>query len=190
MNYSSSNTDYGTVATASRVYTLQDENGNPVENGKINLTNTANTNIPDPDVPLNPGTTITDPEVPLASASGLNATDHFAYIAGYPDGTVRPQSNIAHAETMTLVNRMLNRVPDKEHMLSDMDTWPDNSESAWYYEAVQEATNSHDYDRDEMGVMEIWTAMLTNRDWVALETEWANAASGSNGAGDVADNLK
>lgn len=111
------------------------------------------------------------------------------WIKGNSDGTFRPDDPITRAEAMTMVNRMLDRVPDKDHMLSDMVTWPDNPENAWYYEAVQEATNSHDYERDELGITEIWTAMRENRNWAALETEWANAASGSNGSGDVADNL-
>ena len=261
---------------------------------------------PDP----NPGTQIEDPDVPLAGAPGLNTTDHYAYVTGYPDGTVRPQANITRAEVatiffrlmtdeyrstnwsstngfpdvanaslwynnavstaakagllkgkedgkfyptanitraefatiaarftsdeevtakpfpdtvghwaeqdiiravqagwikgnsdgtfrpndpitraeaMTLVNRMLDRVPDKDHMLSDMVTWPDNPVSAWFYEAVQEATNSHDYERDEMGVTETWTGKLPDRDWSALEKEWSNAASsvGNDVAGDL-----
>jgi len=261
---------------------------------------------PDP----NPSTQIEDPDVPLAGAPGLNTTDHYAYVTGYPDGTVRPQANITRAEVatiffrlmtdeyrstnwsstngfpdvanaslwynnavstaakagllkgkedgkfyptanitraefatiaarftsdeevtakpfpdtvghwaeqdiiravqagwikgnsdgtfrpndpitraeaMTLVNRMLDRVPDKDHMLSDMVTWPDNPVSAWFYEAVQEATNSHDYERDEMGVTETWTGKLPDRDWSALEKEWSNAASsvGNDVAGDL-----
>lgn len=264
-----------------------------------------------PVTPTPPPTTITDPDVPLAAAPGLNSDDHYAYVTGYPDGTVRPQANITRAEVatiffrlmtdeyrttnwatanafpdvadaslwynnavstaakagllkgkedgkfyptanitraefatiaarftsdteitakpfpdtvghwaeqdiiravqagwikgnsdgtfrpndpitraeaMTLVNRMLDRVPDKDHMLSDMVTWPDNPISAWYYEAVQEATNSHDYQRDELGVTETWTGKLPDRDWSALEKEWSNAASSS--GGDVAGDLQ
>ena len=68
---------------------------------------------------------------------------------------------------------MLGRSPDKDHLLAGMTTWPDNPEGAWYYEAIQEATNSHDYDRDELGVTEIWRAIQTVRDWKALEEQWA-----------------
>ena len=47
-------------------------------------------------------------------ALGLNTTDHFAYIVGYGNGEVRPQNNITRAETMALVNRVLNRQPETE----------------------------------------------------------------------------
>ena len=254
------------------------------------------TTIPDTQTPLDPGTTIIDQEVPLAGAVGLNDADHFAYVIGYEDGTVRPLNNISRAEVatiffrlmtddyrqanwstvnsftdvkegdwynnaistcaragalkgrgdgsvfdpnanitraefaviaarfldssyvddgkgdfadtadhwaakeirlaakagwvngngntfnpdayitraevMTIVNRMLDRTPDKDHMLPDMKKWTDNPEDAWYYEAVQEATNEHDYTRDETAV-ESWTLVKEHRDWAALELGWA-----------------
>ena len=267
------------------------------------------TPIPTPTpTPVNPtptptpgGTTITDEETPLAGAVGLNDTDHFAYIAGYENDTVRPTKNISRAEVatiffrlmteefrvanwatendlkdvqtadwynnavstcanagiitgytdgrfqpqkditraefaviaarflgpdaddegagdfsdtadhwaaaeirkaakagwitgdgnkfrpndpitraevMVIVNRMLDRTPDAGHMLPDMKTWIDNPEGTWYYEAVQEATNGHDYERDELNV-ETWTAIQTGKNWKAIEAEWAanNGAS-------------
>ena len=67
---------------------------------------------------------------------------------------------------------MLDRTPDKDHMLPDMKKWTDNPEDAWYYEAVQEATNEHDYTRDETAV-ESWTLVKEHRDWAALELGWA-----------------
>ncbi len=261
--------------------------------------------IPDTPTPLDPGETISDQEVPLANTVGLNNADHFAYIIGYDDDTVRPLGNITRAEAVTIffrlmteeyrtanwstengfsdvnagswfnnaistvqkagalehfaqdsaflpnqaitraefasiaagfvsdeitgenvgdfsdteghwaaeairkaveagwitgksgntfapdetitraevmaiVNRMLDRTPDKDHMLPEMKKWTDNPESEWYYEDVQEATNEHDYERDEMSV-EIWTLIKEHRDWAALETKWAanNGASES-----------
>ncbi len=263
----------------------------------------APTIIPDNQTPLAEGDdmiTITDEEVPLAGATGLNDTDHFAYVIGYEDGTVRPLNNISRAEAatiffrlmtdeyraanwstvndftdvsaggwynnaistcasagalkgrgdgtkfdpnapitrgefaviaarfldeshvddgkgdfadtadhwaareirlaakagwitgsgskfrpdepitraevMTIVNRMLDRTPDRDHMLSEMKRWTDNPEDAWYYEAVQEATNEHAYERDE-ALVEMWTELLPSRDWKALETEWASGGS-------------
>ena len=69
------------------------------------------------------------------------------WINGYPDGTFRPNQYITRAEAMTLVNRVLNRLPENSSdLLDSMIKWPDNSDaSAWYYLAVQEATNSHAY---------------------------------------------
>ncbi len=97
------------------------------------------------------------------------------WINGYPDGTFLPDKAITRAEAVTLVNNVLQRKPDADHMLDSMIKWPDNPESAWYYEAIQEATNSHDYDLFEDAEYETWTALQENRDWAALEKDWVNA---------------
>ena len=97
------------------------------------------------------------------------------WINGYPDGTFLPDQAITRAEAVTLVNNVLQRKPDADHMLDSMIKWPDNPESAWYYEAIQEATNSHDYDLFDGAEYETWTALLENRDWAALEKDWMNA---------------
>lgn len=98
------------------------------------------------------------------------------WINGYPDGTFLPDKAITRAEAVTLVNNVLQRKPDADHMLDSMIKWPDNIDtSAWYYEAIQEATNSHDYDLFEGAEYETWTALQENRDWAALEKDWLNA---------------
>lgn len=98
------------------------------------------------------------------------------WISGYPDGTFLPDKAITRAEAVTLVNNVLQRKPDADHMLDSMIKWPDNIDtSAWYYEAIQEATNSHDYDLFEGAAYETWTSLLENRDWAALEKDWVNA---------------
>ena len=94
------------------------------------------------------------------------------WINGYPDGTFRPNQYITHAEAMTLVNRVLNRLPENGSALLDsMIKWPDNSDaSAWYYLAVQEATNSHAYsDKSKDDKYEKWTTIRETRDWTELE---------------------
>ena len=94
------------------------------------------------------------------------------WINGYPDSTFRPDQYITRAEAMTLVNRVLNRLPEKsEDLLDDMIKWPDNADaSVWYYLAVQEATNSHDYsDKSGADKYEKWTKIRDARDWTLLE---------------------
>ncbi len=94
------------------------------------------------------------------------------WINGYPDSTFRPDQYITRAEAMTLVNRVLNRLPDKSvDLLDDMIKWPDNADaSVWYYLAVQEATNSHDYsDKSNADKYEKWTKIRDARDWTLLE---------------------
>ena len=88
---------------------------------------------------------------------------------------------------MTIVNRVLERAPEKDHLLDDMIEWPDNmNKDAWYYAAVQEATNSHEFYRDSKNEYEVWTELLPVRDWAALEREWSQANSSKN-PGEVVD---
>ena len=89
----------------------------------------------------------------------------FGWISGYPDGTFHPDARITRAEAMTMINRVLCRMPQSEsNLLDSMVTWPDNKPSDWHYLAVQEATNSHDFDRQgEVG--ESWTKLTSVPDW-------------------------
>ena len=123
----------------------------------------------------------------------INAAAENNLITGYPDGTFQPNKNIIRAEFITVVNRIIERKPDKQHLLpkDQMINWDDNPEGTWYYEQIQEATNSHEYEwitvMNEQGegeVIENWTKPLPMRDWVQLEKEWSDAHSGDN-PGDV-----
>ena len=93
------------------------------------------------------------------------------WITGYPDGTFGPQRDITRAETMTLVNRVLNRQPETEDdLLPNMTVWTDNANpKAWYYLAVQEATNSHYYEFKTNSQYEKWTELRETREWQAPE---------------------
>ena len=108
------------------------------------------------------------------------------WVNGYSDGTYRPNQPITRAEFMTLVNRMLERVPQTaEDLLTDgMVTWSDNADTtAWFYLAVQEATNSHLSEAKEELVpglafqYEYWVEMDDNPDWAMLEKQWAESGS-------------
>ena len=117
----------------------------------------------------------------------INEAANAGIVNGYEDGTFRPQQYITRAEAVTMVNRTIERHPDADHLLDDMIVWPDNPETAWYYEQIQEATNSHEYTMntdDEQNPYEIWTNLLPNRDWSELEKEWSDANDGA-GSGEV-----
>lgn len=100
----------------------------------------------------------------------VEEVDAYGWIAGYEDDTFRPDNNITRAEAMTLINRVLQRTPQsKDDLLDGMTIWTDNAdENAWYYLAVQEATNSHDYERKENG-FEKWTKLTEKKDWTTFE---------------------
>ena len=90
-----------------------------------------------------------------------------SWIQGFADGTFRPDTYITRAQAMTMINRVLNRTPeDEEDLLEGMKVWPDCNPSDWFYLAVQEATNSHDY-KDRGG--EVWTKLTRDPDWTRYE---------------------
>ena len=91
------------------------------------------------------------------------------WIKGFEDGTFRPDTYITRAQAMTMINRVLCRMPQSESdLLDSMVTWPDNKPSDWHYLAVQEATNSHDFNRQgEVG--ESWTKLTSVPDWTRYQ---------------------
>ena len=93
------------------------------------------------------------------------------WIQGYEDGTFRPDQSITRAEAMTMINRVLNRLPAaEEDLLPGMLQWPDNQDpGAWYYLAVQEATNSHTW-KEKGEISEQWTELTEAPDWSRYET--------------------
>ena len=97
------------------------------------------------------------------------AANH-GWVSGYGDGTFRPQNRITRAETMSLVNRVLKRIPETPaDLLPDMITWTDNTDTnSWYYLPVQEATNSHYYEFKDDSKYEKWTELRETRDWSEL----------------------
>ena len=91
------------------------------------------------------------------------------WIKGFEDGTFRPDTYITRAQAMTMINRVLNRIPeDADDLLSNMNVWPDCNPGDWFYLAVQEATNSHDY-KHKAGNYETWSSMNKDPDWTRYE---------------------
>lgn len=95
--------------------------------------------------------------------AAINAAYSAGWVGGYEDGTFRPDQNITRAEAMALINRVLERAVDSDGMLDDMQRWVDCHPDAWHYADVQEATNSHDYEREEGEKYETWTELLPNK---------------------------
>lgn len=90
--------------------------------------------------------------------SAINAAAQLGIVNGYEDGTFRPANNITRAETIQMVNNALGRHTEIGHMLPGMVTFSDNLDtSKWYYAAIQEAANAHDYEI--VGGTERWTAL-------------------------------
>lgn len=91
------------------------------------------------------------------------------WIKGFEDGTFRPDTYITRAQAMTMINRVLNRIPeDESDLLPGMNVWPDCNPGNWFYLTVQEATNSHDF-KHKAGSYETWTGMNKDPDWTRYE---------------------
>ncbi len=94
----------------------------------------------------------------------ITSAENKGWINGYPDMTFKPEQDITRAEAMTLINNVLERSVPEENIHPDAIFWPDNPSTEWYFEAVMEATNSHDYVIEEDGD-ELWTGMKANKVW-------------------------
>lgn len=101
-----------------------------------------------------------------AITTWVGSDTHYAAALGLSNGSFPADEPIARAEAMALVNRVLGRVPQGTgSLLANMITWPDNTDvTAWFYIAVQEATNSHDANK-----LDVWQVLRAVRDWAALE---------------------
>ena len=91
------------------------------------------------------------------------------WIQGYSDGTFRPNQYITRAQAVTMINRVLCRLPETEDdLLTGMNTWTDCHVTDWFYLAIQEATNSHDFVAKDR-VYESWTDLNRDPDWSRYE---------------------
>lgn len=95
------------------------------------------------------------------------------WINGNPDGTFKPNNNITRAETVAMINRVLDRqTKDVSDLLpvSQMTNWSDNMDTAkWYYRDMQEATNNHKAERVGDSIYEKWTEKLPDIDWASYQ---------------------
>jgi len=70
----------------------------------------------------------------------LNGEDHFAFVKGYPDGTVRPENNITRAETATMFYRLL--TPEyRDRVFTSSNDFSDVAKTAWFNKAVSSMAN-------------------------------------------------
>lgn len=92
----------------------------------------------------------------------IKSVEALGWILGDSNNMFLPDNYITRAEAVTIINRILQRIPENaESLLPGMKLWSDNPPSAWYYIAIQEATNSHEFTRTD-GFHEKWTKLLPN----------------------------
>ena len=91
-------------------------------------------------------------------------------IAGYPDGSFRPDAYIQRAEVARMLNQYADRSVSLEGMAGvkkDVIRFTDINESHWAYYEVMEAANTHDYRRAKGTLPETWVRIIQKDDRVA-----------------------
>ena len=71
----------------------------------------------------------------------LNTSDHFAYVQGYPDGTVKPAGNITRAETAAILFRLMDEGSRKTYY-STKNGFRDVATGSWYNTYVATLNNA------------------------------------------------
>ena len=85
-------------------------------------------NIVIPDIPVTPAEPVYEP-------NWLNTRDHFGYIIGYEDGTIRPDASITRAEVATIFFRLLTDEA-RDKFWTETNSYSDVAPTAWYNNAV------------------------------------------------------
>ena len=71
----------------------------------------------------------------------------FGWITGYGDGSFRPDLHLSRSEAVTIVNRMLRRVPDRQYIDNHpgLPHFDDVSDTYWAFYDIMEAFIAHEY---------------------------------------------
>lgn len=110
-----------------------------------------------------------DKVAPFADVKGHEFEDAInqAYgngrIAGYQDGTFKPNANIQRAEAARILNQYADRnvtLAGMANVKNDLVRFTDINESHWAYCEVMEAANSHEYQRAKGTLAETWLRIL------------------------------
>ena len=99
------------------------------------------------------------------AASYIARAYELGWINGYGT-TYAPDKYITRAETVAILNRVLNRAPQNtSDLLSGRNTFSDVGAASWYYLDVEEAANSHTYTRKSSGY-EYWNRLIADPSWL------------------------
>lgn len=108
-------------------------------------------------------------EASWAERAVSSAVAH-GWVAGYEDGTFRPNHFISRAEAVVILNAMLGRRADADAVLIHRTVeFEDVARTYWAYSAISEAATGHDYTKTAAG--EIWNFddRYDGSAWVVLE---------------------
>ena len=110
----------------------------------------------------------------------LNTTDHYAYIVGYEDGTIRPQNNITRAEVSTIFFRLLTDNARARYW-SQTNDYTDVAADSWYNNAVSTLSNMGIINGYEDGTFKP-NASITRAEFTAIATRFFDYEAEYDGA--------
>ncbi len=110
----------------------------------------------------------------------LNTTDHYSYIVGYEDGTIRPGNNITRAEVATIFFRLLSE-GSSERWYSASNRFSDVAADSWYNVPVSTLSNMGIIDGYEDGTFKP-NAPITRAEFTAIATRFFDYTAEYEGA--------
>ncbi|WP_304508767.1 InlB B-repeat-containing protein [Anaerotignum sp.] len=125
-----------------------------------------------------------DEEASADTPSVLNSTDHFKYVAGYPDGTVRPNGNVTRAEVTAMFYRLLT-ASRRDEIFTSSNSFSDVTQDLWYNKAVSSMASGgyiSGYPEGSFGGNKV----ITRAEFVAIAARFMGAQSQTVSFTDVA----
>ena len=127
-----------------------------------------------------PGTTV------KKNTPKLNTADHFAYVQGYPDGTVKPTGNITRAETAAILFRLMDDT-SRNNYYSTKSGFRDVASGSWYNTYVATLNNAGVITDSSNGYFRPNEA-ITRAELAAMLAQFADTKSAPNYFTDVTAN--
>lgn len=113
----------------------------------------------------------------------LNTSDHFAYVQGYPDGTVKPAGNITRAETAAILFRLMDDASRKTYY-STKSGFRDVASGSWYNTYVATLNNAGVITDSSNGYFRPNEA-ITRAELAAMLAKFSETTSAANYFNDV-----
>lgn len=113
----------------------------------------------------------------------LNTADHFAYVQGYPDGTVKPAGNITRAETAAILFRLMDDASRKTYY-STKSGFRDVASGSWYNTQVATLNNAGVITDSSNGYFRPNEA-ITRAELAAMLAKFSETTSAANYFNDV-----
>ena len=113
----------------------------------------------------------------------LNTADHFAYVQGYPDGTVKPAGNITRAETAAILFRLMDDASRKTYY-STKSGFRDVASGSWYNTYVATLNNAGVITDSSNGYFRPNEA-ITRAELAAMLAKFSETTSAANYFNDV-----